>query len=95
MVVLRALRKAVRRVCAAYPWYVENTMHAAYGLLCMWVQACNTLLRWLQTNAVWDGDLYTDKVLPQEFRPEGYEATWCNDAALLGHIEHAFLPSYP
>ena len=37
-------------------------------------------------NAIWEGGLYTDKVIPQEVRPEGYETTWCHDAALLSRL---------
>ena len=33
--------------------------------------------------AVWKGPLYTDTNIPPQFRPEGFEPTWCSDFQLL------------
>ena len=87
-----ALHRAVHHVYAASPWYAENALCAAYAvahhLLCTRVPACWRHLHRLKTNAVSEGKLYTDAVIPQEVHPEGYAATWCSDPALLSHKAH-------
>ena len=45
--------------------------------------ACKQVLHWLQANAVWVGDKFTDKVIPREFRLEGYGPAWCHGTTLL------------
>ena len=68
MVVLRTLHTAVRRVYTASPCYAENTMRTVYVvahyLLCKRDDACKKVFHWLQANAAWEGDKYTDKVIP-------------------------------
>ena len=75
-VVIRALHTAVCRVCATSPWYAEHTMRAAYAvghhLPCAREHACHKIFHWLKANAIWEGDLCTDAVIWDEFRPEGY-----------------------
>ena len=76
MTVMRALHKAVRRVYAASPWWSENTMRARGT-------ATAKLVHWLANKAVWEGDRYTDREIPEDLQPEGYTPTWCMDIALL------------
>ena len=49
------------------------------------------LVHWLTNNAVWNGNRYTDREIPEEFQPEGYTPTWCEDIALL-RAQHCFNP---
>ena len=69
---------------------VRAAYAVAHHLLCTRTQACKKLLHWLQDNAVWEegeeGQRYMDNLIPQEFRSEQYEATWCHDAALLSRM---------
>ena len=62
-------------------------MRAAYAighhLPCTRGQACQKLFRWLKANAVWEGGTYTDVVIGEAFRPEGYTPVSCHDAELL------------
>ena len=92
MVVMRALHKAVRRVCAASPWYAEHIMHPAYAvghhLPCARKHARRKLFHWLKANAVWEGDLYTDAVIRDGFRPEGYTPVRCHNAGLLRRLSN-------
>ena len=90
MNVMRALHKAVRRVHAASPWWSENTMRAVYSvghdLPCPLSAATTKLVHRLTNNAVWNGNMYTDREIPTEFQPDGYTPTWCDDIALLRNI---------
>ena len=87
MTVMRALHKAVRRVYAASPWWSENTMRAVYSvghdLPCSRATATAKLVHWLTNKAVWEGDRYTDREIPEDLQPEGYTPAWCMDIALL------------
>ena len=69
-----------------------DTMRVAYAvahhLPCTRVQAYQKLLHWLKNNVFWEGDLYTDTVIPREFQPAGYAPVWCHDAVLLGRLDH-------
>ena len=70
MTVMRALHKAVRRVYAASPWWSENTMRAVYSvghdLPCSRGTATAKLVHWLANRAVWEGDRYTDREIPED-----------------------------
>jgi|Transcript_50413 hypothetical protein len=54
-----------------------------HGLPCARHDLVSCLLHWLTAKAVWDGDRYTDMVIPDPFKPDGYTPAWCTDAALL------------
>ena len=95
MVVMQALHKAVRSVCAMSPWYTEHALRAAYAvghhLPCAWEHACQKLFHWLKANAVWEGDLYTNAAIWGEFQPEGCTPVWCHNVGLLHCLEPCML----
>ena len=39
-------------------------------------------------SAAWDGDKYTDTIMPLEFRPEDCEQVWCHNSSLLARLAH-------
>ena len=88
--VMRALHKAVCRVHAASPWLSENTTRAVYsvGHDLPRPRSATTakLVQWFTNNAVWNGNRYTEREIPTEFRPEGYTPARCEDIALLRSI---------
>ena len=87
MPVMRVLHKALRQVYSASPWNAENTMRAVYAVShhqpCARITVIARLIHWLHRNAKWHGHRYTDNILPDQFQPQGYEPTWCDDMHLL------------
>ena len=55
--------------------------------------ACQKLFQRLKANAVWEGGKYTDAVIGEPFRPEGYPPVWTHDAELLYRLAAA--AAYP
>ena len=43
-----------------------------HHLPCTQGQACQNFIHWLKANAVWEAGQYTDVVIGEVFRPEGY-----------------------
>ena len=64
-------------------------MHAVYAIAhhqpCRKQLASKRLVCWLSNNAHWNGQKYTDRVIPPDFQPEGYTLAWCSDIHLLRH----------
>ena len=62
-------------------------MRAVYSvghdLPCSRATATAKLAHWLTNKAVWEGDTYTDREIPEDLQPEGYTPAWCMDIALL------------
>ena len=54
-----------------------------HHLPCTQGQACQNFIHWLKANAVWEAGQYTDVVIGEVFRPEGYTPVWCHNVQLL------------
>ena len=60
-----------------------GTLYIVCVCVCVHGQACQKLFQWLKANAVWEGGKYTDVVIGEAYRPEGYTLVWCHNADLL------------
>ena len=68
---------------------MRSTYAVGHDLPCTRGQACQKLIHSLKANAVWEGGMYTDVVIGEAYRPEGYSTAWCHDADLLCQLAEA------